>query len=181
MDRNIQTQFENLHSTDRNSQFEAFQEIMKATEEEVDWAYEVWEQLIDDLDDKDPHHRSRAAQFLAHLAISDPDGRMLTDFSAVWAVTKDEKFVTARHSLQAIWRVGLAGSKQKDLVVSHLVDRFRKCFEEKNHTLIRFDIIQGLSYLYNEVKDIQIKQKALELIETEEQDKYRNKYAKLWS
>ena len=37
--------------------------------------------------------RSIAAQVLCNLALSDPDGRMLTDFPAQLAVTKDERFV----------------------------------------------------------------------------------------
>ncbi len=61
------------------------------------------------------HRRSRGAQFLAGLAISDPEKRILTIFPTLWEVTKDPKFVTARHSLQAIWRVGLAGEEQKHL------------------------------------------------------------------
>jgi|GEM_PF-2245318 len=39
---------------------------------------------------------------------SDPDGRIVRDFPAIWQVTKDEKFVTFRHSMQAVWKVGLA-------------------------------------------------------------------------
>jgi hypothetical protein len=46
--------------------------------------------------------------------------------------------------------------------------------------LIRYDIIQGLRNLYDEVKDEKIKQTALELIETEEDLKYRRKYASVW-
>jgi hypothetical protein len=42
------------------------------------------------------------------------------------------------------------------------------CLTEKNWTLIRYDIIQDLRSLYGEVRDEKIKEKALELIETEE-------------
>lgn len=180
MDIDIRDLFEDLQSKDRNSQYEAYTKILAETKEEVEWAYDVWEQLKEDLDHVDPHRRSRSAQFLAYLAISDPEERILTDFPKLWAVTKDEKFVTARHSLQAIWRVGLAGHEQKELVVSQLVDRFHNCIKEKNYTLIRYDIIQGLRYLYDNVNDTQIKQRALDLIETEEESKYRKKYTKLW-
>jgi len=51
---------------------------------------------------------------------------------------------------------------------------------EKNCTLIRYDIIQGLRKLYEEVKDEEVRKKALELIETEADIKYRKKYASLW-
>jgi hypothetical protein len=42
----------------------------------VDWTYEVWNELVENLTDKDPHQRAaRAAQFLAALAISDSEKR----------------------------------------------------------------------------------------------------------
>lgn len=58
--------------------------------------------------------------------------------------------------------------------------RFAECISEKNCTLIRYAIIQGLRNLYDEVQDERIKGKALELIETEEDLKYRKKYASVW-
>lgn len=176
----MKSNFENLEAADKTLQFESFHAIMAATKEEVDWAYEVWDQLKAWLTDKDNHRRSRGAQFLASLAISDPEKRIIDDFPALWAVTKDSKFVTARHSLQAIWRVGLAGEAQKDLVIQHFANRFRDGAEEKNYTLIRFDMMQGLRHLYDELKDEEIKQTALALIETEEDLKYRKKYQSVW-
>ena len=112
--------FENLEAKDKDVQFEAFNTINAAIKEEVDWAYEVWDQLKEWLTDTDNHRRSRGAQFLAGLAKSDPEKRILNDFSALWEVTKDPKFVTARHSLQSIWQVGLAGKEQKELVINHI-------------------------------------------------------------
>jgi len=64
--------------------------------------------------------------------------------------------------------------------VDGLAGRFEECITEKNCTLIRYDIIQGLKNLYAEVKDEKVREKALELIETEEDIKYRKKYARLW-
>ena len=51
---------------------------------------------------------------------------------------------------------------------------------EKNGTLIRYDIIQGLKRLYDLVKDETVKEKAMELIGTETDDKYCRKYASVW-
>ncbi|WP_315079414.1 hypothetical protein [uncultured Clostridium sp.] len=45
---------------------------------------------------------------------------------------KDPKFVTARHSLQAIWRVGLAREEQKNIVIDYFVNSFKNCIGEKN-------------------------------------------------
>jgi hypothetical protein len=180
MDALIKSYFDELESRNKETQYEAYKNLLAATEQEVNWAYEVWDQLLEGLTDRDPHTRSRSAQFLSRLAISDPENRMLNDFPAVWEVTKDEKFVTARHSLQSIWRVGLAGEQQRELVVKHFEARFHSCADEKNHTLIRFDIIQGLRSLYDAVNDEKIKNAALTLISGEEDEKYRKKYTSQW-
>ena len=65
-------------------------------------------------------------------------------------------------------------------MVDGLASRFEDCAAEKNCTLIRFDIIQGLGKLYDQVKDETIREKALELIATEADLKYRKKYASVW-
>jgi hypothetical protein len=180
MNKALRASFNQLEKADKKAQYEAYLYIMETTKQEVDWAYEVWEQLTEMLADPDSHCRSRAAQFLSHLAVSDPEERILDDFFKVWEVTYDKKFVTARHSLQKIWRIGLAGEKQKALVLSHLSNRFREADKEKNGTLIRSDILQGMRHLYEADKEEAVKLEALALIETEMEEKQRKKYRKIW-
>ena len=69
---------------------------------------------------------------------------------------------------------------QQSIVVEGLEGRFRECITEKNCTLIRSDIIQDLKNLYDQVGDKTIKAKALDLIATEADLKYRKKYATVW-
>jgi hypothetical protein len=180
MDELTRTHLENLYSEDRELQNQAFTFILDATEKTVDWAYDAWDRLVDSLSHKDNHVRAIAAQVLCNLAKSDPEKRMLNDFDSLLGVTKDERFVTARHCLQALWKVGAAGKEQQAILVEGLERRFQECKTEKNCTLIRYDIIQGFRNLYNEVKDEGIREKALALIETEEDPKYRKKYASVW-
>lgn len=180
MNSMTQTHLENLRSEDRELQNKAFTYILNVTEKPVDWAYEAWDDLVKDLHHRDNHVRAIAAQVLCNLAKSDAQNRMLKDFPALLAVTKDERFVTARHCMQSLWKVGAAGKKQQKKLMEGLEGRFKECITEKNCTLIRYDIIQSLRNLYDAVKDEQIRKKALELIETEEDLKYRKKYASLW-
>lgn len=182
MDKITKTNLDNLWSEDRDLQNKAFFYITEATDKPVDWAYDVWDEMVENLSHKDNHNRAIAAQILSNLAKSDPKNRMLKDFDALLAVTKDGKFVTARHCLQSLWKAGAAGKKQQKILVEGLERRFKECITEKNCTLIRYDIIQSLRNLYDAaaVKDEKIKEKALELIETEEDLKYRKKYASLW-
>ena len=176
----IRKHLDNLRSEERELQNQAFFYILEATEKPVAWAYDVWDELVEGLHHKDNHVRAISAQCLCNLAKSDPENRMQRDFSALMAVTKDERFVTARHCLQSIWKVGASGKEMQKTVVDAFEDRFRNCASEKNCTLIRYDIIMGLKNLYDQVKDEKIKEKALELIETEADLKYRKKYAGVW-
>ena len=180
MNKTLRTNLDNLWSEDRELQNKAFFYILKVTDKPVDWAYEAWDEMVENLSHPDNHNRAIAAQVLCNLAKSDPKNRMLKDFPALLAVTKDERFVTARHCMQALWKVGAAGQKQRTLLVEGLAGRFKECRTEKNCTLIRYDIIQSLRNLYTVVPDEKIKAKALELIETETDLKYRKKYAGLW-
>lgn len=180
MNKIIRTNLDNLLSEDRELQNRAFFFILEATDKPVDWAYEVWDELVKNLRHKDNHVRAIAAQVLCNLAKSDPKERMLKDFAALLAVTKDGRFVTARHCMQSLWKVGIAGKKQQKILMDGLAGRFKECITEKNCTLIRYDIIQSLGNVYDKVKDGKIKEKALELIETEKDLKYRKKYAALW-
>jgi hypothetical protein len=180
MDLKTREHLNNLRSNERELQNQAFFYILEATEKPVDWAYEVWDQLVEGLSHKDNHVRAISAQILCSLAKSDPENRMQKDFSRLMEVTKDERFVTARHCLQSIWRVGVSSEKMQKVVVAALVDRFKNCGNEKNCTLIRYDILQGLRNLYDRVQDEKIKQQALELIALEEDPKYRQKFASVW-
>lgn len=180
MDTTTRTNLDNIRSQDRELQNKAYSYLLGTTEKPVDWAYEAWDELVRGLSDKDNHVRAITSQILANLAKSDPEKRILRDFDALLAVTRDDRFVTARHCMQSIWKVGTAGKEQQKRLVNGLERRFEECITEKNCTLIRYDIIQGLRNLYDEVKDEGVKEKALELIETEQDPKYRKKYASLW-
>ena len=180
MNETTRAYLNDLRSENRELQNKAFFYILEATDKPVDWAYDVWDEMVESLSHKDNHVRAIAAQVLCNLARSDPENRMLKDFEALLAVTKDKRFVTARHCLQSIWKVGAAGKKQKEKLVEGLAGRFKECVTEKNCTLIRYDIIQGFRNLYDKVKDETVREKALELIETEDDLKYRKKYAGLW-
>jgi hypothetical protein len=180
MDKKLRTGIENIRSTDRAAQNKAFQELMAATDKPVVWAYDVWDELLADLRDKDNHVRAIAAQVLCNLAKSDPNGRMLKDFDKLLAVTKDERFVTARHCMQSLWKVGVAGAKQQKKYIDGLSRRFAECSAEKNCTLIRYDILQSLRNVYDVVNDVKIRTRAEALIATEDDAKYQKKYWTLW-
>jgi hypothetical protein len=181
MDALTKKHLENLHNTDANSRYESFQYLIKETQQTVDWAYEVWDDLLKMLQDGDNHQRSIAAQLLSNLAKSDPEERMKTDLDKLIEGTKDEKFVTARHTLQSLWKPALVSPILRDLVVAKLSERFRSCKNEKNHTLIRYDITEVLRKIYNSQKNEDVRKTSLELIEAEQDLKSQKKYMSVWT
>lgn len=180
MDATTRTHFNNLFSPDKQLQNQAFHYIIASTDKPVDWAYEAWDDLVQGLTDKDNHVRAISGQVLANLAKSDPKNRMKKTFPALLNVTRDERFVTARHTMQNIWKVGAVGKPQQKMLLDGLALRYNECISEKNCTLIRYDINVALKDLYNQVKDEKIKQTALELNKTETDPKYAKKYATVW-
>ena len=180
MDSATRTMFDEIRSADKDIQNKAYFAAMEATDKPVDWAYEVWDDMLAGLTDRDNHVRAITAQVLCGLAKSDPDERILKDFDALLTVTKDERFVTARHCMQSLWKIGVVGKPQQQTYMAGLESRFHECATEKNCTLIRYDILQSMRNVYDVVHDESIREKALALIETETDAKYRKKYATLW-
>jgi len=180
MDPTIRSKMDAIFTGDGETQFKAYDYLMKASEKPVSWAYDVWDEVVGGLTHKDNHVRAICGQLLGNLGKSDPKGRMFKDFDKLLNVTKDERFVTARHTMQNIWKVGLAGKKAQGLVVDGLEKRFKECVKEKNGALIRYDILMALRNLFDATTSSEIKEKALELIELEKDAKHKKKYATVW-
>lgn len=179
MDAKMKELFQQLKSDDRELQMTALEEIMLELHEEVNWAYEVWDELREWMKEEDPDKRSAGAQLLAGLAISDPQDRILEDFSLLWEITYEQKLIAARQALQSVWRVGLGGEEQLSLVLHHMTERFALT-DETNYELIRYDIITGLRLLYDFTEEEVVKETAEQLIEMEEEESYKKKYRKAW-
>lgn len=180
MEDTTRRQWDALRSQDGELRYAALNALIATTEQPVTWAYDVWDELLAGLRHPDNHQRAIAAQLLCNLAKSDPEQRILRDFDRLLVVTRDERFVTARHSLQAFWKVGAVSPEHRQLVVERLAERFRAAAGEKNGTLIRFDIVEGLRKLYNQVGDETVREAALALIATEVNPTYQKKYASVW-
>lgn len=182
MEANIRRLLDGIRSGDSAAQNAAYLELMALTEQPVDWAYGAWDELLEGLRHKDNHVRAISAQVLSNLAKSDPEQRMCDDFAALLVITHDERFVTARHCLQSLWKVGAAGPEQLAVYLDGLERRYHDCAAEKNRTLIRYDIIQSLRDVHNAggQQQADIRSLAIELIGAEPDPKYRKKYAGVW-
>ena len=60
--KTLRTHLANLWSQDRELQNKAFLFVLKVTDKPVDWAYETWDSLLENLTHSDNHNRAIAAQ-----------------------------------------------------------------------------------------------------------------------
>ena len=179
MDKTEKEHFDNLESTDDKIRFNAMQTILKLTEDEVDWVYDVWDDLLAKLNHENSYQRSIAIMLLCNLAKSDTENRLDASLELLLAHTRDEKFITSRQCIQNIWKVAANSQSRYEKVLSHLEVRFRECTGEKHYNLIRQDIIQTMRSLYDQDKDDNLLKRAQALIMTEQERKLRKKYEAL--
>lgn len=171
---------DDIRSPDKAIQGQAFDTLMTVTEPGVDWSGDVWDRLVEDLAHRNNRTRAIAAQVLCNLARSDPEKRILDVLPALMRVTHDERFVTARHCLQSLWKIGVEGQPQLDTYLSAITDRFTAAGNEPNGTLVRSDIVESLRRVYEVTADDAVAEVAEELIASETDEKYQRKYRKVW-
>ena len=61
MDKATQMDWGNLRSQDGETRYQAFMRLLETTKQPMDWAYEVWDELIANLNHKDNHQRAIVA------------------------------------------------------------------------------------------------------------------------
>lgn len=180
MEESFEKHIQNLYNKDKNLQGASFQYLMNQTDQPVAWVYHIWDNLLDLLQNGDNRGRSIAAQVLCNLAKSDHENRMSEDLPELVQTTKDEKFVTARHALLALWKVGVVNKNLTEKTVDGLSKRFEECIDEKNCTLIRYDITRVLRKIFDHTNDEQVFKRSMSLIEIETDEKYRKKNLTVW-
>ena len=179
MDKDIKRHIEELASTDDKTRLDALQTLLKLTETKVNWVYEVWDHLLEKLENENSYQRSIGILLLCNLAKSDTEDRLSTALDRLLIHTRDEKFITSRQCIQNIWKAGATNKANREKVLKHLEKRFTECVNEQHYNLLRQDIIQSMVLLNNEERDDQISIKVQTLTAKEQNLKYRKQYESL--
>lgn len=124
MDNLIKEHFGNIQSKDKDLRYNSFQFILDQTRGKVAWADEIWDLMTDLAKTGDNHQRTIAVQILSNLSKSVPTERILRDLPKLVEVTRDKKFVTARHSLQCLWKIGIINKPLEKSLTNELIHRF---------------------------------------------------------
>lgn len=176
MDQHVKEIYDNLASTDDAVRMSALQAILERTQDRVAWVYEVWDDLFERLSHPNSYQRTIAILVLCNLAKSDAQHRLDSSLDLLLAHTKDDKFITSRQCLQNIWKIAAASPQNRDQVIVHLEKRFNECTSEAHYNLLRQDIVQSFRRLYDQEKDAGLLIRARDLIQEENEVKYRKQY-----
>ncbi|MGF7150667.1 hypothetical protein FHS96_004325 [Sphingomonas zeicaulis] len=168
----------------REVQGAAFMRLCALTEVPPAWAPAVWSELLALLDHRNNRTRAIAGQLLARIAPAVAVATVVADVPRLVTATHDPQFVTGRHILQALARLGMAPAEVRARLAALLADRFVACAGEKNATLIRLDIQMVLRALHDRAEDeaeaTRVRQAALDLVLHEPDPKYARRYLGCW-
>ena len=181
MDNGIREVFRDLQSGDDKVRYKAFKTALSATDEEVPWAAEVWDDLVKGLSAEKSYCRAAAGIVLCNLAKSDKGHRLEKSIDRLLELTRDEKLTTRRPCLQSMWKPALVSKKIEKKVVACLAQQYEECSNEDHYNLIRQDILQSLRNIYEQTKDEGLKKKCVDLVGKEENPRYRKTYEKVLS
>jgi hypothetical protein len=176
----VSSAFAAILDDERLSQGEAYSVLMAATDTTVPWAYDIWTGLLAALAHKSGRVRAIAGQVLCNLAKSDEERRLAVDIDRLMDVTHDDKFVTARHIVQSLWKIGVGDPKLRSVLLGRIARRFAIAAAEKNGTLVRYDLLVGMKHLFDASADDAVRELALALVAQEGDEKYRSKYRTVW-
>ena len=173
MEENIRQMVADLSEKDDNIRYEAFRRLMSITEEPVPWIYEVWDELAAKFDSDNSYQRSIAMNLFCNLSRCDSEKRIHSILPRLLALTEDEKFITRRQTMQALWKVAWFQPETYEAVVAKYVERFSSCVNEEHPNLLQRDIIQALLTLSDLRNDYELAAKVDSLIQSEPDAKAR--------
>lgn len=123
----------------------ALDKLMTLTGSRVDWIYDHLDTLCAKLDSENSFQRNIGAMLIANLAKSDVEGRLEEVIIRFVAQMNDEKFITARITLQAAWRFGEAKETYAKRIAAGLVESLTNNRHLITHgNLIRLDAVTSL-------------------------------------
>ncbi len=179
MDNKVKKYIDDLSSTDDQTRLKALQTLLKMTETPVDWVYEVWDILLEKLENENSYQRSIGIMLLCNLAKSDREDRLKVSLDCLLTHTKDEKFITSRQCIQNIWKAAATTKANREKVLKHLEKRFMECEQEKHYNLLRQDMIQSIVLLNQHTENRTLLARAQALVEKEQNAKYQKQYEAL--
>ncbi len=160
----IRPHFKNLDVKDRQKQKDALKAILSESEHEVHWVYNYWDQLEADLNSNNGTKQLRSVQNLSNLALSDKKRKIFETFEKMKNVIESDTATTEREAMTYIWRIALAGPKQREMIETYLVDRYNNDDLSK---MVKTNILVSLKKIALSIEDDEFNERLETLINDE--------------
>jgi hypothetical protein len=151
----IRTLVDWLNEKDDNIRYAAFL-LLQLLSEKDDRVYAYWETFVEKLQDQNSYQRSLGLMLIAENLRWDKEEKFEKVSNAYLEHCDDEKFVTARQSIQGLLKIiGHAGKSRGKIIgaLTHIDLGKRK---DTQRGLLLLDIAEVLGELYRTEKDEQI-------------------------
>jgi len=179
MDAMIEKLLNETKLKDNKIRLKALNGLLDITEKKVDWLDEVFEDLTSRLKSDNSYQRSIGMMLLSNLSKSDNENHLKIVLPDLLKLLQDEKFITCRQTIQNIWKIAIEKENLQKKIIESLIGKFNKCLFEKHYNLIRQDIISSLFLIHQKNSNSCPMSLIDDLIEAEEDVKFRKKYKSL--
>lgn len=143
----------------------AVNRLMELTEEKVDWIYDYLDVVLDKFGSDNSYQRCIAAKITANLAKSDTEKRLIGIIGKFAAQMDDEKFITARLTIQAAPKFGTASEEYAKAICAAILSTLKDNRHLSTHgNLIRLDAVTSLSEILKKYPGAADKNEAQRLI-----------------
>ena len=149
MNEEILELLRDLDSVDGNMRKPAFDRLIAITDEPVDWLEDVFEALKTKLYSKNAFQRSIGVMLLSNMAKSDKSDRLALCADRCFELLSDEKFMTARLTAQAVWKIAIARPSLRAKTVDALMHALGNSNASPHPNLIRQDIVLSLVRIHS--------------------------------
>jgi hypothetical protein len=170
--KEIDSLFRDLESKDDKIRYPAFKKLQEVTEKKVTWIYDKWFTLTEKLESDNSHQRTIGLTLLANLSKSDEELWIAKIIDKYLEHFDDEKFITARLCIQAVWKIALVNDRLRRKIINSLEQSYWRNIHLKTHgNLIRQDIVASLDQIFQNTKDKEVINLVLRIAAEETDDK----------
>jgi hypothetical protein len=145
-DADINFLVETLNEKDDKLRYNAFL-LLQASSRQLPSVYEFWSELEMKLDNDNSHQRSLGIMLIAENVRWDKEGRFSKTISKYLSCCKDEKFITARQTIQGLEIILKTTDKFNDLIKQRLANLQLSQYKENQQKLLSKDIANVLKII----------------------------------
>jgi hypothetical protein len=147
---NVEYLVETLSEKDDKLRYNAFL-LLQAHSKEANTVYPYWNKLAEKLDSDNSYQRSLGIMLLAENVRWDIEGKFAGVIGKYFACCNDEKFITARQTIQALSEVAKATDKHNAAIATGLACLDFSKYKENQQSLLKRDVAATQKLLAKQV------------------------------